>query len=159
CDRLSKIAARFGLMERQAFWRDRADRIHVRICEEAWNPKVGAFVESFGGNDLDASLLLMAEVGFLPAMDPRFVKTVDKIGSVLRREKHLFRYHAADDFGMPENAFNICTFWYIDALARIDRKDEAREIYEAMLSCRNHVGLLSEDTTPGTGELWGNFPQ
>lgn len=64
-----------------------------------------------------------------------------------------------DDFGAPENAFNICTFWYIDALARIGRTDEAREIYETMLACRNHVGLLSEDTTPATGEMWGNFPQ
>ncbi|MBA5777416.1 glycoside hydrolase family 15 protein [Stappia sp. F7233] len=159
CDRLAKIARQFGLDGREAFWRERADRIHATICEKAWNAELGAFAESFGGGDLDASLLLMAEVGFLPANDPRFVSTVDRIGAALRKGNHLFRYHAADDFGEPENAFNICTFWYIDALARIGRKEEAREIYETMLACRNHVGLLSEDTTPATGELWGNFPQ
>ncbi|MEJ8476756.1 glycoside hydrolase family 15 protein [Roseibium algae] len=159
CDRLAKIGQNFGLSDRAEYWRERAAKIHLVICQRGWNEQKGAFVESFEGNDLDASLLLMAEVGFLPADDPRFIATVDKIGETLRRGNHLFRYHAADDFGAPENAFNICTFWYIDALARIGRKDEAREIYETMLSCRNHVGLLSEDTTPATGELWGNFPQ
>ncbi|WP_421862069.1 glycoside hydrolase family 15 protein [Parvibaculum sp.] len=71
----------------------------------------------------------------------------------------MFRYATADDFGMPRNAFNICTFWYIDALARVGRTDEAREIFESILGCRNSLGLLSEDTDPATGELWGNFPQ
>lgn len=159
CDRLAKIANQYGLAEREEYWAERAATIHKVICERGWSEEVGAFVESFEGSDLDASLLLMAEVGFLPANDPRFIATVDKIGESLRKGNHLFRYHAADDFGTPENAFNICTFWYIDALARIGRKEEAREIYETMLSCRNHVGLLSEDTTPSTGELWGNFPQ
>jgi GH15 family glucan-1,4-alpha-glucosidase len=69
------------------------------------------------------------------------------------------RYEAPDDFGRPETAFNICTFWRIDALARIGRKEQAREIFETMLATRNHVGLLSEDTHPVTGEMWGNFPQ
>jgi GH15 family glucan-1,4-alpha-glucosidase len=159
CDRLAKIARQFDRTERAVLWQERADTIHATILARGWNEKVGAFVESFEGQDLDASLLLIAEVGFLPPQDPRFVATVERIGETLRRGKHLFRYHAADDFGAPENAFNICTFWYIDALARIGRKDEAREIYETMLACRNHVGLLSEDTNPATGELWGNFPQ
>ncbi|WP_310618565.1 glycoside hydrolase family 15 protein [Flexibacterium corallicola] len=159
CDRLSKIAGQFELNERAKFWAKRAKTIHSAICDLGWNDEIGAFVESFGGEDMDASLLLMAEVGFLPATDPRFEATVDKIGEQLRRGNHLFRYRAADDFGEPENAFNICTFWYIDALARIGRKDEAREIYEELLACRNHVGLLSEDTRTETGELWGNFPQ
>lgn len=159
CDRLANIAQNFALEDRAVYWRERAEKIHATICERGWSEEKGAFVESFEGSDLDASLLLMAEVGFLPPKDPRFIATVDKIGEELRRGNHLFRYKAADDFGMPENAFNICTFWYIDALARIGRKEEAREIYETMLSCRNHVGLLSEDTTPSTGELWGNFPQ
>ncbi len=159
CDRLGKIAAKFGVSDRATYWRERADTVRAAITSQGWNEKVGAYVESFGGTDLDASLLLMAEVGFLPASDPRFVATVDRIGKTLKRGNHLFRYNAADDFGAPENAFNICTFWYIEALARIGRKDEAREIYEDLLACRNHVGLLSEDTVPATGELWGNFPQ
>jgi GH15 family glucan-1,4-alpha-glucosidase len=159
CDRLAKIAGQFGRAERARHWHERAEQIRATILKRGWNEKVGAFVESFEGNDLDASLLLIAEVGFLPAKDPRFIATVERIGDTLKRGHHLFRYHAADDFGAPENAFNICTFWYIDALARIGRKEEAREIYEAMLACRNHLGLLSEDTTPQTGEMWGNFPQ
>jgi GH15 family glucan-1,4-alpha-glucosidase len=69
------------------------------------------------------------------------------------------RYEAADDFGPPEVGFNICAFWRLDALARTGRKQEAREIFEALLACRNHLGLLSEDTDPKTGEQWGNFPQ
>ena len=78
-------------------------------------------MESFGGSDVEAGLLLMAEVGFLPRGDPRFAGTVAAIEQRLRRGPHLFRYAAADDFGLPTTAFNICTFWYIDALARIGR--------------------------------------
>lgn len=159
CDRLAKIAHQFGRRERALLWQDRADTIRSVILSRGWNAETNAFVESFEGRDLDASLLLIAEVGFLSPQDPRFIATVERIGETLRRGRHLFRYHAADDFGAPENAFNICTFWYIDALARIGRKEEARDIYETMLSCRNHVGLLSEDTDPVTGEMWGNFPQ
>ncbi len=72
---------------------------------------------------------------------------------------YMRRYEAADDFGKPETAFNICTFWRIDALARIGRKAQAREIFEAMLAARNPLGMLSEDTHAATGEMWGNFPQ
>ncbi|MBT8441614.1 MAG: glycoside hydrolase family 15 protein, partial [Gammaproteobacteria bacterium] len=108
---------------------------------------------------LDASMLLLNHLGFLKADDPRFLSTVDAIESQLRRGDHLFRYAVPDDFGEPENAFNICTFWYIDALAATGRKEEARELFEKMLDCRNSLGLLSEDLDPKTHELWGNFPQ
>ena len=81
------------------------------------------------------------------------------IGVALGRGDYLFRYIAPDDFGAPETSFNICTFWYIDALIRLDRKDEARALFERWLGHRNHLGLLSEDLHPGTGELWGNYPQ
>ena len=77
----------------------------------------------------------------------------------LRRGPHLFRYAAADDFGLPTTAFNICTFWYIDALARTGRSEEARELFGQMLAARNHLGLLSEDIAPDSGEHWGNYPQ
>ncbi len=158
-DRLSKIASHLGLGERSLYWRSRADTVRGAILTRGWNESTGTFVESFEGHDLDAGLLLMAEVNFIDPKDQKFVATVDAIAAKLRRGNHMFRYHAADDFGEPENAFNICTFWYIDALARMGRREEAREIYETMLSCRNHVGLLSEDVTTATGELWGNFPQ
>jgi len=159
CDRLAKIARRFEQADRAELWAERAATIHATILERAWNPELNSFVESFEGSDIDASLLLMAEVGFVAPDDQRFVATVDRIGRELKRGNHLHRYAAADDFGRPHTAFNICTFWYIDALARIGRTEEAREIFESMLATRNHLGLLSEDTDHDTGELWGNYPQ
>jgi len=159
CDRLAKIADALALPVRQALWAQRAETIRRTLLARTWNERRQAFVESFGGRDLDASVLLMAEVGFLPAQDPRFVATVDAMERTLCDGPFVRRYEAADDFGTPEVAFNVCSFWRIDALARIGRADQAREIFESMLACRNHVGLLSEDIAPRTGELWGNFPQ
>ena len=159
CDRLAKIAAHLGCTDRGERWRQRAETVRRTILERAWNPDLGAFADSFEGNALDASLLLMAEVGFIDPCDPRFESTVARIEQELRRGNHLFRYITADDFGVPHTAFNICTFWYIDALARIGRRDEARAIFEAMLESRNPLGLLSEDVDPSSGEPWGNYPQ
>ncbi len=159
CDRLSKIADKLGESDRAAYWREAAQAIHAEILERAWDPEQQSFTESFGRPEMDASLLTMHDIGFIKADDPRFVSTVDCIGRHLLRDKHMFRYIAADDFGEPENAFNICTFWYIDALASIGRIDEARDLFENMLSLRNPLGLLSEDIDPATGTLWGNFPQ
>lgn len=159
CDRLAKIAAALGLPERIRYWRERADVIRNRILTESWSEERQAFAESFGGRDLDASALLMAEVNMIDPNDSRFVATVDALEKSLCDGPYMRRYEAADDFGKPETAFNICTFWRIDALARIGRKAQAREIFEVMLKSRNHLGLLSEDTHPITGEMWGNFPQ
>jgi GH15 family glucan-1,4-alpha-glucosidase len=159
CDRLAKIASALGLPERIRYWRERADTIRARILKESWNEDRQAFAESFGGRDLDASALLMAEVNMIDPNDSRFVSTVDALERSLCDGPYMRRYEAADDFGKPETAFNICTFWRIDALARIGRKAQAREIFEVMLKSRNHLGLLSEDTHPVTGEMWGNFPQ
>ena len=159
CDRLAKIAAHLGESERSTRWRQRAETVRETIMERAWNPDLGAFAESFEGDGLDASLLLMAEVGFIDSCDARFRSTVARIEQELRRGNHLFRYANADDFGTPHNAFNICTFWYIDALTRLGRREEACEIFDAMLDARNPLGLLSEDIDPSTGELWGNYPQ
>ncbi|MEP2828942.1 glycoside hydrolase family 15 protein [Parvibaculum sp.] len=159
CDRLAHIAENLGLQERSRHWRKLADEVHETICTRAWNEDINAFADSFDGEGLDAGLLLMTEVNFLKPSDPRFEATLAAVEKALRRGNHMFRYATADDFGMPRNAFNICTFWYIDALARVGRTDEAREIFESILGCRNSLGLLSEDTHPATGELWGNFPQ
>ncbi|HEY0826099.1 MAG TPA: glycoside hydrolase family 15 protein [Ramlibacter sp.] len=159
CDRLAKIAATLGLPDRIRYWRERADTVRARILRESWSEERQAFAESFGGRDLDASALLMAEVNMIDPNDARFVSTVDALERSLCDGPYMRRYEAADDFGKPETAFNICTFWRIDALARIGRKAQAREIFEVMLKSRNHVGLLSEDTHPVTGEMWGNFPQ
>jgi pentatricopeptide repeat protein len=159
CNRLAKIAVAVGEAERARYWNEKAEHIRQQIEEHAWDEKQGAFTESFGRPEMDASLLTMHDLGFLSADDPRFISTIDCIGQHLRRDKYLFRYDAADDFGKPENAFNICTFWYIDALASIGRVDEARDLFENMLSMRNPLGLLSEDIDPQSGALWGNFPQ
>ena len=159
CDRLAAISAILALPDREAYWREEAVRIRSVILERAWNPTLNCFVGTFGGSDVDASLLLLHEVGFVSASDPRFIGTVTAIEQQLRRGSHMFRYAVPDDFGMPETAFTVCTFWYIDALAAIGRRDEARALFENLLACRNHVGLLSEDIDPRTNELWGNYPQ
>ncbi len=159
CDRLARVAVALALPERAVLWRVRADTIRDKILAQAWNPDRQAFVESFGGRDLDASVLLMGEVGFLPPRDPRFVSTVDAMEKSLCDGPFMRRYEAPDDFGRPETTFNVCSFWRVDALARIGRRDEAREAFAALLERRNGVGLLSEDLNPNTGELWGNFPQ
>ena len=159
CDRLGKIAQVLELPERVTYWQDHAQTMRERILRESWSEERQSFAESFGGRDLDASVLLMIEVGFIDPKDPRFIATVDALETSLCDGPYMRRYEAPDDFGKPETAFNICTFWRIDALARIGRKEQAREIFAAMLACRNHLGLLSEDTHPLTGEMWGNFPQ
>ena len=161
CDRLAKVCAHLGAEERAALWRERAETIRETIEREAWDPEMDSFVDAFGGGDgtIDASLLLMGEVNFIKPTDERFVKTLDAVERTLIQGHHAFRYKTADDFGFPETAFNICTFWYIDALARVGRTEEARETFEAMLACRNSLGLLSEDTDPATHEPWGNYPQ
>jgi pentatricopeptide repeat protein len=159
CDRLGKIGQAVGALERAALWATRAAKIKSTILEQAWSEKRQAFVASFGASDLDASALLMCEVGFIGANDERFVRTLDALERNLCDGPFMRRYEAPDDYGRPETAFNVCSFWRIDALARIGRVDQAREVFEQMIATRNHVGLLSEDLAPSTGELWGNFPQ
>lgn len=159
CDRLAKIAQRLQLNERAMLWRQRADAIHQRVLERGWNEELGHFTDAWGSRHLDASLLLLADIGFIDPMDPRYIATVEAIGRDLKHGDALFRYIAPDDFGAPETSFTICTFWYIDALAAIGRMDEARALFESVLARRNHVGLLSEDLAFSDGEMWGNFPQ
>ncbi|HRX75636.1 MAG TPA: glycoside hydrolase family 15 protein, partial [Hyphomonas sp.] len=99
------------------------------------------------------------EIGFIASDDPRYVSTVQVINRDLRDGDHVYRYKVTDDFGKPKTAFTACTFWLVDALYRIGEIDEARRVFGALLAARNHLGLLSEDVDPETGELWGNFPQ
>ncbi|WNL45450.1 glycoside hydrolase family 15 protein [Dyella sp. BiH032] len=159
CDRLAHIATELGLRDRARYWHDEAVALHERISARIWNERLGHFVDAFDGEHLDASLLLLADIGFVRARDPRFIATVDAIGRALGRGDYLFRYIAPDDFGTPETSFNICTFWYIEALAATGRKRRARLMFEHMLAKRNPLGLLSEDIAPSSGEHWGNYPQ
>ncbi len=159
CQRLEAIAAHLGLDDRAAYWGERAAAIHAAMLEKAWNPKRGAFTAAFGSDDLDASVLLLPELGVVEATDPRFVSTVNAIERELKRDLNVMRYAGADDFGLPETAFLICRFWLVDALAEIGRKDDARDMFIDALKLRNSYGLMSEDVHPVTKELWGNFPQ
>ncbi len=159
CDRLARIAAQLGQDEKSRRWATDAAHIRDEILARGWNEEERCFVDSFGGRDLDASMLLVNELGFLSADDPRFVGTVLAVERSLLQDGHVFRYRAEDDFGLPESAFNICTFWYINALAAMGRNSEARDLFEAMLGRRNSLGMLAEDLDPSTEEMWGNFPQ
>ncbi|MBC8026174.1 MAG: glycoside hydrolase family 15 protein, partial [Steroidobacteraceae bacterium] len=159
CDRLARIARRVGDHVAAKVWGAHADRMRDDILKGAWNEELQAFTSAFGNRDLDATTLLLPELGLLPATDPRFLKTLDRIEKELATGDLLFRYKHADDFGAPENAFTICAFWYVNALAAAGRVDEARERFTRLLERRNPLGLLSEDISPTTGELWGNYPQ
>jgi GH15 family glucan-1,4-alpha-glucosidase len=159
CDRLARIATRLGSQDRAQQWRKSADGLRDAIIERAWNAKLGCFTGSLDSDRIDASALLLDELGLVKADDPKFISTVEVIGKALGRNGYLLRYAEADDFGAPSTAFTICTFWYVEALAAIGRCEEARALFEKILARRNHVGLLSEDIDPATGELWGNFPQ
>jgi GH15 family glucan-1,4-alpha-glucosidase len=159
CHRLAAIAARLGLKDRAEHWNRIAAPIRDTLLKRAWNDKRGAFTAAFEDDDLDASVLLLPELGLLDAQDPRFIRTVVAMERELVREKHVMRYASADDFGLPVTAFLICRFWLIDAWWSIGRHDEARELFEDALAHRNRFGMLSEDLDPKTGALWGNFPQ
>jgi GH15 family glucan-1,4-alpha-glucosidase len=159
CDRLARIAAQLQIADRAAFWRSSADSMREEILERAWSHSKQAFTDGFGGNDLDATALLLPDLGFIAAADPRFVSTLNAIERELVRGDLVFRYVHADDFGVPANTFTMCSFWYVNALAAVGRIEEARAIFEKLLLRRNSAGLLSEDIDPVSGEQWGNFPQ
>jgi GH15 family glucan-1,4-alpha-glucosidase len=159
CDRLTRISRVMGRTERTEYWSGKAEHLKMEITRRTWNEQLNCFVSTFDGKDLDASILLMPQIGFISAKDERYIATVDRIGKELRRGDFIYRYIVKDDFGEPETAFLICTFWYIDALAAIGRTIEARDLFTKIMGYRNRFGLFSEDVDPKTGELWGNFPQ
>ncbi|HEX5378184.1 MAG TPA: glycoside hydrolase family 15 protein [Phenylobacterium sp.] len=159
CDRLGNAAARLGLLERADHWNQRAADVRATIEKRAWNPDLGRFAATFDGDELDASLLQLVDVRFLPASDPRIQATLEAVEKGLRRGPYMLRYATADDFGEPRTAFNICTFWLIEVLHLSGRTEEARQLFVEMLDRRTSAGLLSEDITLDGAELWGNYPQ
>jgi GH15 family glucan-1,4-alpha-glucosidase len=158
-DRLARIAARLNIGDREQYWRDHATRMGQQIRQSAWSPALNSLTTAFHGDSVDASLLLLPELGVLDWHDPMYVNTVQRIGTVLRRGPFLARYAEPDDFGAPQVAFSVCSFWYISALWATGAREQARALFEEMLRRRNSLGLMSEDLALASGEMWGNYPQ
>ncbi len=159
CDRLGNAAAKLGLAERADYWNGRAAQVRATIEERAWNAELGRFAATFEGDELDASLLQLVDVRFVSPDDPRMAATIAAVEKGLRRGPYMLRYAVPDDFGEPKTAFNICTFWLIEAMHLSGRTEEARQLFEEMLERRTQAGLLSEDIAFDGAELWGNYPQ
>lgn len=144
-------------------WAAQRDEIHAEICAKGYDPKVGAFMQYYGADTLDASVLLAPMVGFLPADDPRMTGTVAAIEKRLLRDGFIMRYEQPDASvdGLPpgEGAFLACSFWYIDVLAMQGRIGEAKAMFERLVGLANGVGLLSEEYDPEAKRMLGNFPQ
>jgi GH15 family glucan-1,4-alpha-glucosidase len=142
-------------------WAAARDRIREAIETYAWKPGIGAFGAAFDGEDLDAAVLLLPAVGFLPGDDPRVVSTVDAIADRLRAGRGLVRRYETGTDGLDgdEGAFVMCTFWLAQALALTGRVERAREVFEEAAACANDLGLMSEEVDTRTGAMLGNYPQ
>lgn len=161
-DRGIKSVEQFGLKGPVDRWRAIRTKIHDEVCREGFNSEIGAFVQSYGSKELDASVLLIPLVGFLPPNDPRVRSTVEAVERHLMADGFVRRYDpVASSDGLPgsEGAFLACSFWLADNLVLLGRRDDARRLFQRLLALRNDVGLLSEEYDPRTKRLVGNFPQ
>ena len=158
-DRGIKIAKLIGKESIHNKWVNLRDEIHKDIYDNAWNPKIEAYTQSYGSVDLDASTLLMESYGFIEAMDPRFISTVQATEKELCNDGLMYRYKNKDDFGLPSSSFTICTFWMINSLYKIGEHQKAKDYFDQLLSYSNHLGLFSEDVDFKSKRLLGNFPQ
>ena len=157
-ERVARIAGRHDPGDVAEF-EAAAERIHAEILARAWNRDLGSFAEAYDGKDLDASLLQMAPLRFLPARDPKLVGTVDTVRRGLAHDGWLLRYRNDDGLGKPTTAFVMCTFWLVEALAATGRMEDAREIMGRLHDVLSPLGLIAEDYDVGKRRLWGNFPQ
>ncbi len=161
-DRAVRTAESFGLDGPVDRWRRLRDQVHAEVCDRGWNPAIGAFTQYYGGDTLDAALLVMPLVGFLPGDDPRVVSTVEVISARLRHGALVDRYETAEGTdGLPpgEGSFLACSFWLVSALALASRVEAATELFDELLALRNDVGLLAEEYDGRAGRMTGNFPQ
>jgi GH15 family glucan-1,4-alpha-glucosidase len=161
-DRAIQSAEAFSLPGPLDHWREVRAAIHHDVCERGFDSELGGFVRSYGSKELDASLLMLPAIGFLPPRDPRIVGTVAAIEDRLLRHGFVQRYDTAiSDDGLPagEGVFLACSFWLADAYLMLGRREDALKLFERMLSLCNDVGLLSEEYEPRTNQLVGNFPQ
>jgi GH15 family glucan-1,4-alpha-glucosidase len=161
-DRAIRSAESFGLDGPLDQWRPLREKIHAQVCEKGFDPEIGAFVQTYGSKNLDASALLIPAVGFLPPHDPRVTGTISAIERHLMRDGLVMRYHtdeAADGLPPGEGAFLACSFWLADAYVLTGRRAEAKKLFERLLGLRNDLGLLSEEYDPSAKRFLGNFPQ
>jgi GH15 family glucan-1,4-alpha-glucosidase len=158
-DRASRIAELLNQTQYAETWRGIANDIKSDVLKNGWNDQLQTFTQTYSNSELDASLLLMAEYGFISSSDIKYQKTVLAIKESLFYNGLVYRYINPDDFGKPVSSFTICTFWLIQALFRIGLRDEAKVIFENLLGYSNHLGLYSEDIDFSTKRLLGNFPQ
>ncbi len=158
-DRAAKIAALLHKPYYEATWRSIADEIREDVIKNGWKEDLQSFTQTYCNSNMDSSLLLMAEYGFLSPDDARYRKTVLAIKDALLHNGLMYRYINEDDFGKPSSAFTICTFWLIKALYSIGNEREAKNIFDNMLEYGNHLGLFSEDIDFETKQQMGNFPQ
>jgi GH15 family glucan-1,4-alpha-glucosidase len=162
-DRAVKDVEQFDLDGPAERWRQRRDELHAEICAKGFDPHLNSFVQYYGANQVDASVLVMADVGFLPATDPRFAGTVAAVEKYLLHDgAFVDRYPTevgVDGLPAGEGAFLLCSFWLADAYALMGRTADARRVFETLLSVRNDVGLLAEEYDPVARRQLGNFPQ
>jgi len=158
-DRAIKVAEMLNMKQNIGNWSKLRMAIHDEIWEKAWNIDIQAFTQYYGSDEMDASTLLIESYGFIDARDERFISTVHATEKHLMRDGLMYRYKNRDDFGLPSSSFTICTFWLINALARIGEKEKAKEMFDRLLSYSNHLGLFSEDIDFESKRLLGNFPQ
>ncbi len=158
-DRGIEIAKLIKREEYVKQWALLKSTIHDDILKNAWDEEKQSFTQAYGVKDLDASTLLMESYGFIKADDEKYISTVKATQRELSREGLMYRYKNQDDFGLPSSSFSICTFWMIQALFKIGEKEEARKLFDQLLSYSNHLGLFSEDIDFETKRLLGNFPQ
>jgi GH15 family glucan-1,4-alpha-glucosidase len=160
-DRAIRLAERHGRPANVAEWALERDRVYKQIMDRAWNPKLKAFTQHYDGDVLDSSLLLMPLQGFIAPRDPMWLSTLDAMDKTLVSDSLVYRYNPSmtpDGLRGSEGTFSLCTFWYVDALARAGRLDEAELTFEKMHTYANHLGMYSEEIGQ-TGEQLGNFPQ
>jgi len=161
-DRAARAVERFGMSGPAKQWRATADTIHRQVCEGAFDAERNTFTQAYGSKALDASVLLIPQVGFLPAEDPRVIGTVEAVQRELTVDGFVRRYlteHVDDGLPDHEGAFLICSFWLADSLAMIGRIGESRNLYQKLVALRNDVGLLAEEYDPASQRMLGNFPQ